>query len=107
MSIYSDVKEIYNDIKKDKIMIWIFRIALAILLIVFAISSISFCSGWVSGKHEKMFGGILEVNPPETITKYDTIKETVYKKDTVYIHDKSAKKTFQNKIDKVGTLNQN
>ena len=79
MPSYQDIKDFYNDIKNDKIMIWTFRILLIAFVSAFIYSAfISFKDG-SNGKPTRFGWGLYERNnEPITVLIHDTIyKETV------------------------------
>jgi hypothetical protein len=106
---YDDSKKIYNDLVKDKVMIWIVRIVGIALTISLIINIIWFFYDGHNGKHVKMIYGLFETNIPKehpdtvpkivVVHKIDTIYKPIYK--TIYLkRDSAARKTNNTHIDK-------
>lgn len=87
---YRDIKEIWNDIKNDKMMKMIARIFSVCVFIAFIITFIIFLSDGSKGKHSKYFFGLWERNIPKGYP--DTIEVNMPVHDTIYIYGKKNPK---------------
>ncbi len=88
MGTYSEIKEIYNDIKNDKIMLYIFRILSGLITFAVAFSIFIFIHHAVKEKPAKLLFGLAEINT----VKIDTIYKIIpLKKDTITLYKKSIK----------------
>jgi hypothetical protein len=82
---YDDVKKIYEHIKKDKIMMWVFRILLIAATLTFIIATTLALKDGSNGKHVKLLWGLLERNIPKEHP--DTIRSFIPQKiDTIIVY---------------------
>jgi hypothetical protein len=85
---YQDIKEFYNDIKTDKTMLYIFRIAAGTIAFSLLAAVVIFIHHAVKDKPAKLFFGLAEINTLKTDTVYklvQTPKDTVYKETIKYV----------------------
>jgi hypothetical protein len=82
MGTWAEIKDLWNDIKTDKIMKQIGRGILFVGLLALVISLIFYCIDWGRGRHARLFWGLAE-NDPKPDTSYIIKHETTY----VFRHD--------------------
>lgn len=108
---YNDFKEILNDIKKDKIMVWFTRILLGVLTISFIVICFATLIRGCNNKPVRFLWGLYESNPKDTLIKNIEIKvyDTVYLKSekkpifsTKTLHDKTNVKSINQKGGQTG-----
>ena len=77
---YSDLKDAYNDVKKDKILSIIIRLFFGLILFASIVAIIIFIHHSIKDKPAKLFFGLIEINTVKT----DTVIKLVEKKvDTI------------------------
>lgn len=79
---YSEVKDIYKDVKKDKVLLLILRIFFGLVVLVSIIAIGIFIHHAVKDKPAKLFFGLAEINTVRTDTVYKLVQQ---KKDTITI----------------------
>jgi hypothetical protein len=87
MGYWAEIKDIWDDIKQDKIMKQIGRAILFVGLIALVISVTFYCVDWSRGRHAKLLWGLAEndarpaavyIHDTTTTTKYDTLRVPIY-----------------------------
>ncbi len=76
---YKELKELWNDIKTDKIMVIIIRIGLGILVLFTLLGGIQTYTGWPDKRPSRFFWGLYERTATDTvrIVQHDTVTRTV------------------------------
>ena len=93
---YTELKEIYHDIKQDKFMIYIFRGVATLVGISFLFAVCVFIHHAVKDKPARLFFGLAEINTAKTDTVYKLVqqkKDTVFKETVKYMPVASINKT--------------
>jgi hypothetical protein len=83
MPSYSDIKELYNDIKTDKVMKIIARIFFGCAVLAFLVTFILFLIDGGNGKHVKYIYGLFERNIPKGYP--DTVYRNIFIHDTTFL----------------------
>lgn len=92
---YHDIKEFYNDIKNDKVMIWIFRGIFAIILIALFASAIFSYNDRANNKPVNFLWGLYKRDRTDTF--YITKRDTVFLNNQIVPNEREGK-TNQKKI---------
>src|SRR5258708_13873212 len=88
MITYSEIKEVFGDIKNDKAMLYILRIFTGTVTLALIFSVIIFIHHAAKDKPAKLLFGLAEINTVKSDTVYKLIQS---KKDTVTIYKESIK----------------